>query len=193
MGENLIPLSDRERLAHLVKSTQQHIVLIGMAKRYNWSNGAEIGVLRGKTLFALLEAVPTLSMIGVDQWKQLSLRPDENAETYVDFDMELLADQVASRAREFQGRCRILRGDSVEMSGEVPDGSFDFVFIDGDHTETGLRRDLLAWAPKVCDTGMVLGHDCHWSTVRRVIDVYCPGWADYGEAVWGLPKSQVQI
>lgn len=186
-------ISDRKRLAHLVKSTQQHRVLIDLASKHGWRNGAEIGVLRGKTLFALLSAIPVLTMIGVDQWKRLDLRSNENAETYVDFDMEELHSQVVVKAKAWGNRCKILRGDSVEMSQHVLDASLDFVFVDGDHTEEGVERDIRAWTPKVVAGGMVIGHDHHWSTVNRVLARICPKWRDYGEAVWGVPVEDVSL
>ena len=194
MAESGIPLSDRQRLRHLVRSTNQRAPLIAMAIDRGWRFGAEIGVLRGKTLFSMLEASPTLTMYAVDQWAQLPLRADENAETYADFDMDLLANEVRARAeRDFPSRCVILRGESVRMAQKVRDDSLDFVFIDGDHTERGTERDIKAWAPKVRAGGMVLGHDHDWSTVRRVINRLCPGWESLGEMVWAIAREEVRL
>jgi len=191
MDTPIVALSDRTRLAHLVKSTAQHRVLIDLARQHGWTRGAEIGVLRGKTLFALLDAVPTLAMYGVDQWRQLDLRADENAETYVDFDMTALRSRVVLKAAGYRGRCTILHGDSAAMARAVPAMSLDFVFVDGDHTEPGVERDIRAWLPTIRPGGMLLGHDWHWSSVQRVIDRLCPGWVDHGEAVWGVPVESV--
>lgn len=188
-----VPLSDRKRLAHLVKSTSQHVPLIKLVNANGWKRGAEIGVLKGKTLFALLGNCPGLSMIGVDQWRTLPLRPSENAETYVDFDMESLAALVAATAENFGARCTIIREDSVAAALAVEDGSLDFVFIDGDHTADGVARDIRAWAPKVKPAGMVLGHDISWTTVRATVNRICPGWQGYGEEVWGSYRSDVLV
>lgn len=192
MVENAISLSDRVRLAHLIRSTNQHFVLIKLIRKHGWKRGAEIGVLRGKTLFALLEAIPDLTMFGVDQWQHISLRQDENAETYSDYDMKSLETLVIKKSRLFGGRCMILKGDSATIAGHMS-ADLDFVFIDADHTEKGLERDLLAWAPLVKAGGYVLGHDCHWSTVAKVINKRCPGWIDNGEAVWSIPREAVKL
>ena len=114
------------------------------------------------------------------------MRSDENAETYSDFDMPKIGKEVQNKARKYGSRCRILNGDSVECSAEVENGSLDFVFIDADHTEAGVRRDIAAWSPKVRIGGMLLGHDLSWRTVRSAIDDVCAGWKDYGEEVWGI-------
>ena len=181
-------MSDRKRLAHLVKPTNQRAVIIDLVKRHGWVHGAEIGVLRGKTLFSVLDACPELSMIGVDQWKVIPLREDENAETYVDFDMAGLARDVVRRAKGYGPRCTILKGDSVAMAKQVERGSLDFIFLDGDHTEAGLKRDIAAWASKVRSGGMILGHDISWSTVNRVVSAKYPGFEAFGEEVWGIVK-----
>jgi len=146
-------------------------------------------VLKGKTLFSLLEACPDLKMTGVDQWQQLSLRNVDCAETYNQFNMNHMRLKVEQKARAYGHRCRILAGDTVKMAEKVLFGSLDFVFIDADHTEAGVRRDIEAWVPKVRKGGMILGHDLSWPTVKKVIDEVFPGWTDFGEEVWGVVKA----
>ena len=189
MGSESVVLSDRKRLAHLVKSTDQRRVIIDLVKKHGWRRGAEIGVLKGKTLFSVLDACPNLYMTGVDQWKVLPLRDDENAETYSDFDMAAIELDVCRKAVKYGGRCTIFKGDSASQARRVPDGSLDFVFIDGDHTEAGVRRDIAAWAPKGRGGGMILGHDISWASVGRVVREVFPDHVAYGEEVWGAVKS----
>lgn len=42
-------------------------------------------------------------------------------------------------------------------------GPLDFVFIDGDHSREGIRRDWTDWAPLVSPGGIVALHDTHVS------------------------------
>ncbi len=182
-------MNDRIQLAHLIKSTNQRAVIIDLVEKHGWKRGAEIGVLKGKTLFSVLDACPKLSMIGVDQWKVLPLRDDENAETYSVFDMRKIESDVHRKMIQYNGRCQIFKGDSAEQANRVSDGWLDFVFIDGDHTEAGVLRDIEAWSPKVRSGGMILGHDCSWITVRRAVSSYFPDYQELGEEVWGVVKS----
>jgi predicted O-methyltransferase YrrM len=48
---------------------------------------------------------------------------------------------------------------SLEAVNFFADNSFDFVFIDGDHTYEGVKADIAAWSPKLKPTGMLAGHD----------------------------------
>ena len=42
---------------------------------------------------------------------------------------------------------------------DVPDKSIDFLFIDGDHRYTQLKKDLDTWLPRMKDDGIMSGHD----------------------------------
>ncbi len=54
---------------------------------------------------------------------------------------------------------RLTKRTSEEASKLVPDGSLDFVFIDGDHTGDAVTFDVYAWWPKLKPTGFMGGHD----------------------------------
>lgn len=172
----------------ITPSTQQHTVLIDLARRWGWTRGAEIGVLKGKTLKLLLDQVPALHMIAVDQWQQLPPVEIEGYETYEKFDMAAAESLVRAVAAEFPNHCTILKGDSVAMAHQVRDESLDFVFIDALHTTEATRANIHAWAPKVTRTGWILGHDWWWPSVRAALDEALPGWHEHPESVWSLPK-----
>lgn len=53
-----------------------------------------------------------------------------------------------------------LLGDSSLIGNRWPRGYFiDFLFIDGDHSEAGVRRDINAWVKHVRSTGIIAFHD----------------------------------
>jgi hypothetical protein len=66
-----------------------------------------------------------------------------------DAEHELRFQQALGVANHHASRCRICRMDSVTAAATFADRSLDFVYIDGDHSYAGCRRDILAWAPKV--------------------------------------------
>jgi len=126
--------------------------------------GAEIGVLAGRLSAFLLRHAPRLHLVMVDRWAEppadssyatsgdgLVGRPAER--------WELDRQRAMAETAFASDRRTVLRGDSVEMAGQVADGSLDFVFLDGDHSEAGVLADLRAWAPKVRPGGWIGGHD----------------------------------
>lgn len=65
----------------------------------------------------------------------------------------------ARRLAESDVRVRLLRGYSPDVAERFPDGSLDFVYIDGNHSYPAVTADLHAWYPKVRPGGMFAGHD----------------------------------
>ncbi len=164
--------------------TRQHLVLIDLVRRHGWTAGAEIGLLRGKTFFALLEACPDLYLIGVDQWKQLPPSDVDGAEHYQKYDMAELARHVTGQAKRYLGRAKILHGASLDMVKQVPDRSLDFVFIDAAHTTDAAQADILAWGPKVKPEGRILGHDWQWPSVQKALENTLECHQRLAEQVW---------
>ena len=58
-----------------------------------------------------------------------------------------------------KGHVRLVKKTSVEAARLVPDGSLDFVFIDGDHSDDAVTTDVYTWWPKLKPTGFMGGHD----------------------------------
>ena len=56
-------------------------------------------------------------------------------------------------------RVRFIQGWSHEVAEQFEDRSLDLCFIDADHSESSVRADLAAWAPKVKPGGILAGHD----------------------------------
>lgn len=56
-------------------------------------------------------------------------------------------------------RVCLLRAESPGAAEFFPDGGVDMVYLDGDHRDEAVRRDLDAWWPKVRRGGLLAGHD----------------------------------
>ena len=53
----------------------------------------------------------------------------------------------------------IILGDANKIVKGVEDESIDTLFIDGDHTYEGVKKDIEAWMPKVKKGGTIIFHD----------------------------------
>jgi hypothetical protein len=71
------------------------------------------------------------------------------------------------------GRVKTLRMDSVEAAATFADKSLAFVYLDGDHSLDGFRRDFYAWFPKVKSGGVIAGHDYYDKPPFRVRTALC--------------------
>ena len=65
-------------------------------------------------------------------------------------------------------------GSSVEASNLFEDKSIDFCFIDASHDYENVKKDILAWSPKV--KGILAGHDYSktWPGVVKAVDEIYP-------------------
>lgn len=56
---------------------------------------------------------------------------------------------------------RFIKGDSVDVAKKwSPENRISLLFIDGDHTYEGCKRDIEAWFPHMKEGGMIFFHDC---------------------------------
>ena len=173
--------------------TQQCFVLESWVREHGWALGCEVGVLRGRNLFHLLDRFPDLSMIAVDQWLRLEDTGESGFETYARHDMEGYARFVIGRACAYGERCTVFRRASVAAAKTVPDETLDFVFIDACHTEAAVRADIAAWTPKIKPSGYLTGHDRQRSEVRRVLDDLLPGWEEWPSKCWRIARSATRL
>lgn len=126
--------------------------------------GAEIGVAFGQMSAELLKR-DDLILYMVDSWLAEKDQPLQYKATGDIFAFMTAREVqnirlVAMRYTSFAGeRAKMLWGDSVAMAKAVEPNGLDFVFIDGDHSYEGCRRDIAAWRPCLKDHGLLCGHD----------------------------------
>ena len=93
--------------------------------------------------------------------------------TYTDatnqkIDLKLTKQQAKNYAEkavsQFTDFTTIHHGQSEKASKLFEDKAFDFIWVDGDHTEKGCRLDVEAWLPKMKPHGIIAGHDYLFSS-----------------------------
>lgn len=134
----------------------------------------EVGVNKGETSQFLRHLFPTCSLFLVDPWKLTSEygfsgTPISRKNAHY----EKAYRHVASFFRN-DLRATILRMTSQEAVHCVPD-EIDLVFIDANHEYLEVKRDILAWLPKVRCGGVLAGHDYDqnipmFSGVKHAVD-----------------------
>lgn len=81
----------------------------------------------------------------------------------------------------------IVKHDSSTAGREWQFGEIDLLFIDGDHTYEGVKRDIEAWTPHVKLGGYVAFHDCanganshplHFEVSRAVDEWKSQAWVE---------------
>lgn len=115
--------------------------------------GVEIGICMGPTSISLFRVFPHLRLTMVDDY--LPYKP--TVETPV---QQLVALMTAkTNTDEFANRREFLLCNSKTAAGLYPDETFDFAFIDANHSYRHVRQDIQLWLPKIKKGGLLTGHD----------------------------------
>jgi predicted O-methyltransferase YrrM len=148
-----------------ITSWQQKEEIVGLLRlleRLQPRSVVEIGTATGGTLFMLTHVAPAdATIISVDlPGGRLGGGTSTARHRYPPW-----------RARLYRGFARdgqaihVLRADSqaAETARQVErllaDAKIEFLFIDGDHSYEGVRRDFELYSPLVCEGGIVAFHD----------------------------------
>ena len=163
---------------------QRFELIESLINKYGYSRGIEIGVKSGRTILHLLSRLPGLHMTAIDPWadQELLNQLDENGEhksyegagwRHKEFEAKF---RNHGRPYVDEGRLKILKGYSYspEVLQKVKDNSVDFVFIDGDHSYEGCKKDIELYLPKIKKGGLIIGHDVHWVGVNRAVRELLP-------------------
>lgn len=161
---------------------------------------AEVGVWRGDFSREILTRCTALQRyVMIDPWAHLSdwNKPYNTEQRRFD---EIYAE--AMQQTEFAASKReVLRGRTKDVAASIPDGSLDFVYIDGDHTLRGIAIDLIQLLPKVREGGLIGGDDFTpdpWQhDLRFEPTLVCPFGVYFAEAmdlpITALPCAQFVI
>jgi len=112
----------------------------------------EIGSYKGKSTLALLQSGN--KVIAIDHWlgsKGLTMKGNEY-------------DEFIENTKGYDN-LEVIIGDSIISADKID--KVDMVFIDGDHTYEGVKRDINAWLPK---TKFLCGHDYDLPEVKQAVD-----------------------
>lgn len=146
-------------------------VMAEMLKGRDIKLGAELGVKEGKLAEYLLREYPDLHMVCIDLFAKRPPMDLQGYETYEKWDFAAITKEYMDRMMQFMSRVETLVMDTEEAALKYEDETFDFVFIDAEHTYEGVRDDIAAWYPKLKKGGIMAGHDFShkWPGVERAV------------------------
>jgi len=85
-----------------------------------------------------------------------------------------LYEKFITNIKPVQNYIKVIKSDSVKASFSYEDNSIDFLFIDGSHEYEDVKKDLVAWFPKIKQGGLIAGHDYtdDWKSVKNAVDEF---------------------
>lgn len=153
-----------------IEGIRNRTELAKLFAKLNYKVGAEIGVWQGDYSLVLLQNNPDLKLYCIDPWQDYSEMPyypesdGKNYQQLQENNYETAKNKLAKYNVAF------LRKTSIDALDDISDRSLDFVYIDGAHDYSNVKRDISSWNKKVRSGGIVSGHDYTW-VVRRLLGV----------------------
>lgn len=141
------------------------------------SGVVEIGSWKGRSTCALLSACDGM-VTAVDHFKGST---GELGSTHAEAVTQDIYTQFMKNVGEFPN-LSVLRMSSNEAADIFENRSVDMVFIDGDHEERAVYRDLIAWIPK-CKR-LLCGHDSNWPGVQNALRRLNIPWSSGAGSIW---------
>ena len=153
---------------------------------------AEIGVFEGQFSKEIADVCLPRELVLIDIWApgpMVSADVDgHNRRVYDGVDLEKT---TRARMESLEG-VRIVKSPSSVL-GTFPEGYFDMIYIDADHSYEGVMVDLANAAKVIKDGGLIMGHDYDHNPakntkeypfgVRRAVDEFCQMHGQAIEAV----------
>lgn len=162
--------------------------LDGAQARGRPSTFVEVGAWKGRSTAYLAEEIKRrilpVTLYAVDTWKGMPFGglDREVAERYGgDLFPTFLRNMSRAGVLDY---VRPVQKPSTAAAADFPDGSVDFVFVDGDHTYAAVAADIDAWRPKLAPGGVLAGHDFPIPDVARAVRDRFPGRFRTWEQCW---------
>ncbi|WP_323038474.1 class I SAM-dependent methyltransferase [Gemmobacter sp.] len=137
---------------------------------------AEIGVWEGAFSRRILDICEPRELHLIDPW--LYMPEFSNTGFGKKKNEHLMEERWRNVVAAFQddARVKVHRATSEEALAKLPDGSLDWVYIDGNHNEPFIGNDLALCLKKVKPDGIIAGDDFNWmadelgAPVKRAVE-----------------------
>jgi hypothetical protein len=141
---------------------------------------AEIGVFKGEFARDLLRILEPTKLVLIDFFSGRTCSGDADGNGVRWTDMNEEYNKIIAWN---DTRLELQRGDSSTMLNTYPDETFDMIYIDGDHSYGGCKKDLEVAYKKIKRGGWIMGHDYEMNMakartiynfgVKRAVDEFC--------------------
>ena len=139
----------------------------------------EVGVWKGcSAAYLAVEAINSNKNIKIDlidQWIKIGSVEDYSIE------------EVAQNLNPVINYVTLIKSNSIAATSLYEDHSLDFAFIDADHTYESVKKDIMAWLPKIKIGGVIAGHDyCHSvpGVIKAVNEIFSDKVNYLGRSWW---------
>ena len=155
-------------------SDKGRILLGDIIKKYNKKTFVEIGVYGGASLFYLKDKFPELIIYGIDPHDKIEIFNGKTLDELNKKDVEERTNNLAKFRKNIEESIekynldiKYINNTSWNVYKEFKDNSIDVLFIDGDHSYNGVKKDLELFYPKMSKDGIIIMDDYNWTPIKK--------------------------
>lgn len=119
---------------------------------------AEIGVFKGEFSDVLCTQLQPRQLVLIDLFSGVTNSGDQDGNNMEVIDIGNVYNRLVKVSQRFPA-LQVKKGDSSSILRTFPDNTFDMIYIDGDHSYEGVRKDIRVSFSKVKPGGWIMGHD----------------------------------
>jgi hypothetical protein len=142
----------------------------------------EIGIFRGEFFDFIAQSCNPGVLDGVDLFEGITCSGNADGNDVVHYDVGQSFLELVAKYRA-AANINLHKSDSSTFLNNCADSYYDIVYIDGDHSYAGVKRDLESALRKVKNGGYIMGHDYEMNMnkarnvydfgVKRAVDEFC--------------------
>jgi len=126
----------------------------------SFQTGVEVGVQKGILAKKSLDIWQSCTeYILVDLWGKEEGYNEPGADTTADKDQNLREARRRMKKWEASNKVKFMVTRSTDAANQLPDGHFDYIYLDARHDYCAVKEDIVSYYPKIRPGGILGGHD----------------------------------
>jgi len=142
----------------------------------------EIGIFKGEFFDYIINTCKISSIDGVDLFEGVCSSGNVDGNNSVEYNLDTSYNELSEKYKN-TSHVRLIKSDSSKYLSTVEDKYYDIIYIDGDHSYEGVKKDLVNSFNKVKSGGYLMGHDYEMNVekgrtlynfgVKKAVDEFC--------------------
>jgi len=149
----------------------------------------EIGIFKGEFFDFIFRNCNVGSIDGVDIFEGETCSGDVDGNNVTTCNVGNCFLELSEKYKD-HNNVRLIKSDSSAFLKNVEDNFYDIIYIDGDHSYEGVKKDILQAFHKIKNGGYIMGHDYEMNMnkahnyynfgVKQAVDGFC---RDFGQKI----------
>jgi len=149
----------------------------------------EIGIFKGEFMDYIVDSCSPCSVDGVDIFEGMMCSGNSDGNNVVYYPLDISYKELSEKYKDSKN-VRLIKSDSSTHLRSVDNDYYDIIYIDGDHSYNGVKKDLSESFYKIKNGGYIMGHDYEMNMnkaknvynfgVKQAVDEFC---CIYGQSI----------